>query len=265
MESLARAAGGYDPKLVTVAKLRPLLRRGQAPVTRLLKAWKRDHRCAPVEATSDDSAGLLFPTAEPSRGAFETKPSDLDFRGTADLLAPARAAVVDASVVSPETRDRLAMLLPFDTPADKAAAHVALERARFAAFAAAYVELVGRPAGAMEIYDGAALVYGPGLSRAYARQALQRSAPSDLEQLSNGLFWRRGGRSRTRHPLWAITRGNPSIRMLGAAARAPRPKSGARATRLGVIYSRGTPSNMSSGSDAQRGPRKSTTRRSRHG
>ena len=192
MESLARAAGGYDPKLVTVAKLRPLLRRGQAPVTRLVNAWKRDHGCSPVEATSDDSAGLLCPTAEPSRGAFETKPPDLDFRGTADLLAPARAAVVDASVVSPETRDRLAMLLPFDTPADEAAARCALERARFAAFAAAYVELVDRPAGATEIYDGAALVYGPGLSRAYARQALQRSAPSDLEQLPNGLFWRRG-------------------------------------------------------------------------
>jgi hypothetical protein len=192
MESLARGEGGYNPKLVSVAKLRQLLHRGQRPVTQLVNAWKLHHAGLSDEHTSKVSV-LAVPHPEPSLVCPQnrSKLSDSDSRDAAQVFAEAQAVVGGNRAARAETLDRLAMLLPFDTPTDEAARRRAFERAKFSAFAAAYVHIVRRPAGAAEIYDGATLVYRPALSRGYARRALELSAPPGLEKLRNGLFWLR--------------------------------------------------------------------------
>jgi hypothetical protein len=81
------------------------------------------------------------------------------------------------------------MLLPLPSPAQEAVASSALERAKLADFAVAYLELMGRPASAREICDAATVVHQVGFPRRSALQAIESCAHPRLEKICTDGTW----------------------------------------------------------------------------
>jgi hypothetical protein len=119
------------------------------------------------------------------------EPTRLLVKAWKDALASTRPAVPapQESVADLQAFDRVRMLLPNPSPAQEAADASTARIAAFIAFAAAFIELVGRPAGAAEIYDTAVLVYPVGFRRANARQVLEEHYHGRLTKTPNGQYW----------------------------------------------------------------------------
>ncbi|MCP2213966.1 hypothetical protein [Bradyrhizobium diazoefficiens] len=119
------------------------------------------------------------------------EPTRLLVKAWKNALASTRPAVParQESVADLQAFDRVRMLLPNPSPAQEAADSSTARIAAFIAFATTFIELVGRPAGAAEIYDTAVLVYPVSFGRPNARQVLEEHYHGRLTKTSNGQYW----------------------------------------------------------------------------